>query len=212
MAKYPPSELVPSIASESLSDVITTIADTSLDAAINSGALDGIPVVGMVTGALKAMRDVREAFLLRKLAAFLQEAARMDLEERKAFQRTFADKDAQEDFGGALLVLIDRSEDVEKPKILGRLLVAYARGAFGLADLMRMSKMVDRCYFEDLTILNSFKFGLQSNNEIPAQSLAAQGFLAQAGMDAGDVDGANGGILYEVTKYGDWLAQHGLEG
>ena len=212
MAGYPPNKLVPSIASESLSDVLATIADTSLDAAIDSGALNGIPVIGIATGVLKAARDVREAFLLRKLAVFLQEAGKLSLKERRSLEAKFSDKDAQEDFGGALLVLIDRSEDIEKPRILGRLLAAYVRGAFSQADLMRLSKMVDRCYFEDLQILKSFKFGLQPSNEIPSLSLAAQGFLYQAGMDGGDADGANGGILYEITSYGELLVEYGLEG
>ena len=212
MASYPPNELVTSIASESLSDVLTTIADTSLDAAINSGALDGIPVIGIATGTLKAVRDVREAFLVRKLAAFLQKAGQLSLQERQAFEKKFSDREAQEDFGGALLVLIDRSEDIEKPRILGRLLVAYAKGAFSQSDFMRLAKMVDRSYFEDLVILKSFEFGLQPDNEIPAQSLAAQGFLHQAGMDGGDATGANGGILYEISYYGQWLVEHGLEG
>ena len=212
MASYPPNELVPSIASESLSDVLTTIADTSLDAAIKSGVSDGIPVIGIATGALKAARDIREAFLVRKLAVFLQKVGKLSLQERQAFEQIFSDRDAQEDFGGALLVLIDRSEDIEKPRILGRLLAAHAKGKFSQSDFMRLAKMVDRSYFEDLVILKSFQFGLQPENEIPAQSLAAQGFLYQAGIDAGNEDGSMGGNLYEISHYGQWLAEHGLEG
>lgn len=212
MPSYPPNQLVPSIASDSLGDVLSIIADTSLDAAIKSGALDGIPVLGIASGLLKAVRDVREAFLLRKLAVFLQETSKLSLEKRKEFEQKFSNKDAQEDFGGALLILIDRSEDMEKPRILGRLLAAHVKGVFSQTELMRLSKMVDRCYFEDLLILKSFQSGVQFNNEIPAQSLSAQGFLYQAGMDGGTWERSDGGILYEITKYGEWLSEYGLEG
>jgi hypothetical protein len=210
MAPSSPNQLVPTIASESLSEALTTIADTSLDVAITSGVLDGIPVVGILTGTLKAARDIREVFLFRKLLAFLQQADRMHLEERQRFEKTFADTKAQEDFGAALLVLIDRAEDLDKPRILGRLLVAHARGAFDQATLMRLSKMVDRCYVEDLGLLRSFTFGLMPQREVEAQNLASQGFLYQAGMDGGDASGNNGGILYQISPYGQWLTQHGL--
>lgn len=212
MIGYPPNKLVPSIASESLSDALSIVADTSLDAAIDSGALDGIPIIGIATGLAKAARDIREAFLLRKLACFLQATSDLALDERKRFEAQFTDNSAQENFGGALLVLIDRAEDVEKPRILGRLLVAYVRGAFGQSELMRMSKMVDRSYFEDLLFLRSFFTGLQPGNEVIAQSLTAAGFLYQAGFDGGDAGGNSGGIWYEITNYGQWLVQYGLEG
>jgi hypothetical protein len=211
MASYPPNKLIPSIASESLTDVATTIADTSLDAVINSGLLDGIPVIGIATGAFRAYRDVRENFLVRKLLAFLQEAENLSLEDRKKFAEKFSNKDTQEDFGGALLVLIDRSEDIEKPRILGRLLAAHAKGVFGQTDFMRLAKMVDRSYFEDLVILKSFQPGVQFENEIPAQSLASQGFLCQAGIDGGNADGTSGGMLFEITHYGRWLTEYGLQ-
>ncbi len=212
MAGYPINKLVPSIASESLSDALAVIADTSLDAAIDSGALDGIPIIGIASGRAKASRDLREAFLLRKLARFLQATSDLTLVERKRFEAQFSSSAAQEDFGGALLVLIDRSEDIEKPRILGRLLVAHARGSFGRAELMRMSKMVDRSYFEDLLFLKTFFTGLQPGNEVIAQSLTAAGFLYQAGFDGGDADANSGGIWYEITQYGLWLVEHGLEG
>ena len=212
MAEYPPNKLVPSIASESLGDALATIADTSLDAAIESGALDGIPIIGIATGVAKAARDIREAFLLRKLAGFLEATNSLTLEERRRFEAQFSDNSAQEDFGGALLVLIDRAEDIEKPKILGRLLVAYVRGAFNQRELLRMSKMVDRSYFEDLTYLKNFFTGLQPGNEVIAQSLTAVGFLYQAGFDGGDADDYSGGIWYEITQYGQWLVEYGLEG
>jgi len=210
MSKYPLNKLVPSFTSESLADALTTVADTSIDLAIDSGALDGVPVIGMLTGMMKVARSYRERQLVAKLVAFLEEVDKIPADERAEFQNSFSDSDDQEDFGGALLTLIDRADDLEKPRIIGRLLVAHAGGVFNRADLMRMSKMVDRCYIEDLAVLVSFRPGVQSQSAIAVQSLASEGFLHQAGIDGGRADGSGGGVIYDMSQYGVWLLEHGL--
>ena len=82
MTSYPENQLVPSIASESVANLMVSLADTALDVAVESGALDCVPVVGLVTGAMRAARDVHQAFLVRKLVLFLSETARLSAEER----------------------------------------------------------------------------------------------------------------------------------
>lgn len=59
MIKYPENQLVPSITSDSVADLIVSLADTAIDAAIVSGALDGVPVIGLTTGLMNATRDMK---------------------------------------------------------------------------------------------------------------------------------------------------------
>ena len=155
MTAYPENQLVPSITSESVAELMIDVADTALDAAIDSGALDGIPVVGLATGTIRAARDIRQAFLVRKLARFLAETARLTAEERSNFKSAFHDEAQAEDFGGLVIVLLDRADDLEKPVILGRLLVAYARGAFSQSDFFRLARMVERSFTDDLHLLGT---------------------------------------------------------
>jgi len=44
------TSLTQSVAQENLADVLATIGDVSIDAAISSGAIDGVPVLGILTG------------------------------------------------------------------------------------------------------------------------------------------------------------------
>jgi hypothetical protein len=213
MATYPKNELVPSIASESVADLMISIADTAVDAAIESGALDGIPVVGLTTGMMRATRDVGEAFLLRKLARFLSETANLTAEERQNFKSKFHNEEQAEDFGGLVVVLLDRADDLTKPIILGRLLVAYAKGAFSQEDFFRLARMVERCFTDDLHVLKGFSSGNMPGQQIQAQNLSSLGFLYQAGFDGGDrLDPLSGGILYQISQYGEWVMRYGLEG
>jgi hypothetical protein len=193
------------------------LADTALDAAVESGALDGVPVVGLATGAMRAARDVRQAFLVRKLVRFLSETAHLSSEERANFKSKFHSEDQAEAFGGLVVVLLDRADDLEKPVILGRLLVAYAKGAFSQEDFFRLARMVERSFTDDLYLLKGFAPGSTPRNmprqEVQAQNLSSIGFLYQAGFDGGDAgDPESGGILYQVSPYGEWVVRYGLEG
>jgi hypothetical protein len=212
MAAYPKNQLVPSIASESVADLMINLADTTVDAAIESGALDGIPVVGLATGAMRATRDIRQAFLVRKLARFLAETAGLTAEERLNFNGKFQNEEQAEEFGGLVVVLLDRADDLTKPVILGRLLVAYAKGSFSQDDFFRLARMVERSFTDDLSLLKRFSFGSMPRKEVQAQNLSSIGFLYQAGFDGGEVcNPDSGGILYQISQYGEWVVQHGLE-
>ena len=212
MATYPTNHLVPSIASESVADLMISLADTAVDAAIESGVLDGIPVVGLATGAIKAARDVRQAFLVRKLARFLGETAGLTAEERLNFKDKFHNEEQAEEFGGLVVVLLDRADDLVKPVILGRLMVAYAKGAFSQNDFFRLARMVERSFTDDLILLRGFTSGSMPRKQIQAQNLSSIGFLYQAGFDGGEVGNPeSGGIVYQISQYGEWVVQHGLE-
>lgn len=206
------NQLVPSITSESTSDLLSTIADSALDAAIDSGALDGISVVGLLTGFIKAARDIRERLLLKKLILFLKETENLSPEERGGFKSKFQDEAASEDFGTIVVMLLDRSDDLTKPKILGRLLVVYAQGHITQEDFLRLSSMVERSFSSDLPLLRGFTFGNWLGREAQAQNLASLGFLYQAGFDGGDVSDPNsGGILYQISQFGEWIVRYGLD-
>lgn len=111
--KIDDKSLTRSLASESLAESLATVADTALDAAIDSGALDGVPIIGVITGGLKALRDVNEALFLRKIAIFLKQLSSVPLEDRQRFVNQFENDDQQHKFGEAMILLIDRAEDME---------------------------------------------------------------------------------------------------
>lgn len=202
------------IANESLAEALVTVADTSLDAALGSNLLDNVPVLGVLTKLSKAALEIQEEFRLKKLTTFLAAAGKCSVASRENLRKELGGSEGQESLGARLLVLVERAEDLEKPKILGRLLVAYAEGAFDLATLWRLSRMVDRSHSEDLAFLSRFYTGPQPAEEIvTVQCLAANGFLYQIGFDGGDLDAPEtGGVLFEISDLGQLLLKHGLDG
>jgi len=59
------TSLVNTIRSDSLGEVLSTVADTGLDALVTSGALDGVPVFGILSGVLRAQHEIRGALYLQ---------------------------------------------------------------------------------------------------------------------------------------------------
>ncbi|WP_338438735.1 hypothetical protein [Synechococcus elongatus] len=209
---YPKNQLVRSITSSESTDLLSSLVDTGIDAAVESGALDGVPIVGLLFGAVRAGRNIREGFLLHKLVHFLRETSALTPEERLSFQRQFQNDEKAEEFGGLVVILLERADDLAKPVILGRLLVAYAKGMFSQDKFLRLARMVDRSFTDDLQLLKDFSSGLMTNKEVQAQSLSSLGFLYEIGSDAGEYGNPNsGGNLYQISPYGELLVQYGLD-
>ena len=103
--------LVRSLASESLAASLIGQVNASLDAAIESGALDAIPVVGLVTGAIESAGSIRAKLFVRKLAVFLQQVFCLPLEYCNRFADKLKRQQAHRRFGEAMLLLLDRAED-----------------------------------------------------------------------------------------------------
>ncbi|MDG4895816.1 hypothetical protein P9272_19795 [Mesorhizobium sp. WSM4976] len=152
-----------SVASERLVDVAVTTADIGLDAAVKSGALDGVPFFGAFTGIVRAGIAVRDYLFLKKVAAFLEAFDKTPLADRKTFIDELDKKGKKAEFGDQILLLIDRMEDIEKPVIVARLISAAATGKLPLNKALRVSKIVDRAFVEDLKTLPQFQAGSPTN-------------------------------------------------
>lgn len=203
-----------SLANESLAEALVTVADTSLDAALGTNLLDNVPVIGVLAKLSKATLEIQEEFRLKKLTTFLAAASQSSAAGRERLREELGQPEGQETLGARLLVLVERAEDLNKPRILGRLLVAYAEGAFGLETLWRLSRMVDRSHSEDLAYLPGFFTGPQPVESIvTVQCLAANGFLFQIGIDGGEWGAPeSGGVLFEISDLGQLLVKHGIDG
>jgi hypothetical protein len=155
------TSLTRSIASAPVGDLFASIADTTIDAVVESGALDGVPVFGLFSGGRKAYSAIRESLSLRKIVIFLQQFSSLSQEVRQSFIEGFSTPVEKHRFGQSVLLLLERAEDMKKPAIVGKLMAAAASGEIGLDMAMRLSKMVDNSYTEDLDYLKSFLTGIQ---------------------------------------------------
>lgn len=202
--------LVRSIASESLADEFATIADVVIDATVESGALEGVPIIGMLFGGVKAVWDVRKKLFVRKVCHFLKELSSVPADKRRDFAQQFATKEECHKFGEAVLLLLERAEDMKKPQLIGRIMSAHILGEIDRRQAMRLCAIIDRCYTGDLEHLRGFRNGPQGAMTPIAESLFSAGLLSNGGLDGGSADGDDAGVIYCINEFGYMLLKHGL--
>ncbi|MYL25012.1 hypothetical protein GLV89_14630 [Halomonas alkaliantarctica] len=206
--------LIESIKSGETRELLASGADAVIDVMSDSDIAGSIPFVGSVLKTYQAAQDIRDRMLIKKLAKFLEHPSQMSEKEKQKLSSEFENTEKEEGFGEQMLVLIEQSEDTEKPKIIGRLLVAHAKDHFDLTTFMRLCKMVNRAFVEDFGYLEKFNGNShQRKNPDVEQSLHSAGFLRlKASNSTVFIEGlpANTNEGYEITQYGRWLVDLGL--
>lgn len=205
--------LVETIKSDQAYELFASGADAAIDALSDSDIASSIPFVGTALKTYQAAQVIRERMLLKKLANFLEHPSQMSPEEKLKFSSQFDDPSKEEEFGEMILVLIEQAEDVGKPKIIGKLLVAHVKGHFDLTTYMRLCKMINRAFTEDLIYLSRMGKVETSRDRDIEHSLYSAGFLSIDSFDLGELSGGmttNNEIGYTKTTYGKWVSKIGL--
>lgn len=200
-----------SIGSEGV-DLIVSMGNALIDRLINSGAIDGIPIIGLLNSGFKAAREARDHLYLRQIVKFLMELNSTSEKDRNDFVHQLKKIGEMERFGENILLILSRVDDGLKPRIVGRIVAAHIAGKIkSYAKTMRLVAIVNRVYAEDLNYLRSFKPGVQEDIDI-SSSLFAAGLLENTGFDAGGADQykQRGGYIYELNGYAKILIEHGL--
>jgi hypothetical protein len=206
----PYTSLTRSVATESLADLLGKVSETALDSVLEAGILRDIPVIGVITGMMKAGRDMRDSLFLRKVAIFLKEMSQTSAEDCAKFVAQFDSDEKQHEFGQAILMLLDRSEDMNKPRLIAKIITAHIQEHIDAAKTMRLCAIVNRCFTQDLSILENFSEGTQGENSAIAESLFSVGLLSHGGIDGGTWEGRDGGVIFVMNEYGRLLTKYAL--
>jgi len=203
--------LTESIASSEVIDLVVAGADVGLDALITSGAFDGVPLFGLITGGYKAQKTVRDILYFKKIVNFLQNLRNISETDRLKFTQNLNKSGEAQRFGETILLILDKSEDTVKPQIIGKIISAHILGKFSYEAAMRLVAIINRCYTPDFEYLKNFQQGTQREGTPIAESLHAAGLLGNGGFDGGTFeDDQSGGVIYYLNGYGKLLIEHGL--
>lgn len=206
-----PHGIVDAIKSDEISGLIADLSDVALSVATDSELLDSVPIVSTLRGLWKAGATVRDAVFVNQVRRFLTEVSHVNQHDRENFAARLEASGEIDRFGEAILLLIEKADEVDKPTIIGRILAAHMRGYIPeYLVAMRLAWIVNRSHTPDLLTLKSFVPGLQHEKAV-ADSLFAVGLLHGAGFDGGDFGVPNsGGTPYEMSEYATLLVKYGL--
>ena len=211
----PGQALTASIASDG-ADLAIDVIDSGFDALVSSGALDGIPIFGLLNGLYKTARHVPEILYQRKIARLLQAVVdASNADEREKFAEEARQNDEAERLGETILLFLDKADELQKPALIGRLIAAHIRGDLVRATSFRICAMINRAYYPDLRLLTKFRYGTGAPKQSVFNTLAAVGFLDNVGFDGGisvtDDDLLVGGDLFQINDFGVALLKYGFE-
>lgn len=148
--------VVSTIASPDLQDGLADLAEVGLDQLLASGVLRDVPVLGTFVNAVRAAGHVRDALLVRKLARFFAALNKVPLHERERFCHSLGSRADQRRVGEALLLLLDRLDDMAKPEIVARVFRAFIRGEIDRVQFGLMSAAIDRLHVSRMSTLLEF--------------------------------------------------------
>ena len=131
--------------------------ETWADLYIDNEAISSIPIIGTAIKICKGFDEVRSRSFAAKIAAFITEPSlqKTNIKE-KLKQQAKSDNEAQK-IGETLFFVLEKMTDLEKPKILAKIFVAYLDGAVSKDEFRRLAQAVDLAFIDDLNGLLNYR-------------------------------------------------------
>jgi hypothetical protein len=131
-----------------------------------------VPALSAVASALGGISGIREKLLLKKIVYFLSEQDEVSEADRWEFRRRIeTNPEEREKIGEYLILLLDRLDNTEKARLVGKLFSAFLRRRL-TKDVFQLSCAgVDRAHLADL-------LAIARNGEAPHGEIGSRLFAA----------------------------------
>ena len=182
-------------------DIIADVGDVTLDAIMNGGALDGVPVLGLIKGIYKGTQHIQMRRLMEKVYKFLFLSKDTTFKERQEFMDEYTERNREEGCE-ALLTLLDRLDNTHKVNIIVNLMKAKMNGDITIDDFIRLCVIVERIPFSDFKELPKYTDDFYE--------AGASDMLLSAGVLNNTVIGAGDYNRYRLNSLGVQLLRYGL--
>jgi len=200
--------LVESISPDISSNTIE-LTEVAVDSILDDGLLRDIPIINTLVGIFKVGKTITQRYYIKKIINFLNTFNSIDKESRKRFieDELSTDKD-KEKFGETILLLIEKADEIEKTILYAKVFKMHIEHEdfCSYSEAIRICKMIDKSFYNDLCYLVEFKNGDLTNQHI-TDELYKNGFLSFGGINGGTFGGhiKDGGVMYNINKYGEIL-------
>jgi hypothetical protein len=165
--------------------------------------LVGAGAVLKVAKAVGAIASFRDELYRMKLTAFLGEMDGVDESDRRRFAEELeADAGSREKAGAALMLLLDKLDEMDKPTIVGRIFRAALERRISFGDMKRFCMVVHRAHVPDLIALSQQAADASRIEDVFGPFFHSLGLLSVSGEDYGTLDGIGAKTWYEVNDLG----------
>lgn len=173
-------EVIKRIVSAIKSEPAKTVAMIGSDAAVEAlvdkdGPLAIVPFGTSAVAIMKLFGTYRDHRLLEKINDFLDEISDLTWSERsRVVDELAGDASKEEKVGRLIMDTIDRCDEDDKPRLIGKLFVAVGRGELEASNFLRLSRVINRAEVDDLRSLATSD-GLSGVDEERKYALQAVG-------------------------------------
>jgi hypothetical protein len=188
-------------------DAFANLAEAGIDQLLQDGFLRDVPVLGSMIGVIRAAGGIRNLLLTKKLGQFLRSIQSIPLEDRQRYCETLRDRSERQRQGEALLLLLDRLDDMEKPELVGKAFRAFVLGEIDSRQFRSLSSAIDRLPIQHLPDLIDFYADTRNPRQIDndvAQALSYAGLVRPAistGVIIGDISTSS--MYYDASALGE---------
>lgn len=194
------TSLVSTINDKGAADVLADAAEAALDDLMTDGVLKNVPIVGSLIKVAKAGFGISDYIFLKKVARFLYELRDVPEADRHEFIGLMqTDADHKRKVGEALVLLLDRMDDMSKPGLLARAFKAYLQGRITYDTFRRIGFAIDTLFLGFLELIADPR-RLSDMPQDVQWNLASSGILTPSGMPA-NRSGVNF-PSYSLTEFG----------
>lgn len=175
----------------SITDLATSFGEVAVDAMMEQGVLRDIPILGSAVGIARASRGVRDALFLTKLQGVIENFEGLSDADKQEMRTRLERDEERERIGQQLVFVLERADDLNKAKLIGKCLKVYLEGKIDSDMLLRFWHAIDRCFLNDLKYLHLYLFASMIHGE-------EVGVLVSAGLLVNTKD--NPSDMMELTS------------
>lgn len=182
-------------------DLLATVCDTGLDAVITGGALDGVPILGILNGIFKVTKNFQTYRLCKKMVKFLYGLSDYSKRDKEKFLQEYTEAN-QEKGAEVLLAVIDKIDNANKITTLCNLMRAKINGEISIDNFIRLCQVIERLPYVDFKNLEKYK--------VDYSELGTDDVLSSSGVIYNSVIDANDGDKFKLNYIGKLLLKFGL--
>jgi len=130
------------------------LSEIALDSLLEEGILKEIPVLKSIIACRKTWQAVHDQLFLRKVAGFVLACPKFtEAEKNKFLDEVLREPKAMKQLGDALVLILDKLDDLEKAPMVKKVFAAYVRGHIDYSDFRRLGAGIDSAFVGDLKII-----------------------------------------------------------
>jgi hypothetical protein len=161
-----------------LQEVAIDLSEVALDSLTDNEIIKDIPVVGTFVRLARATMSIPDRIFAKKVERFISTVGAIPRDKRDQFHaRLEAESELRRKTGEVIVLTLDRSEDLQKAAIIGKLFSHFVIGEIAFDVLRRLLVAVDRAFIDDLLCFPQWALQGRSAETFDPQSLDGTGLV-----------------------------------